>query len=1072
MHRSGTSALTRLLNLLGVELAQVLEPGNKYNAPGYWESQQLMQVHDEMLNMAGSFWDDWTRLNPSWNECTASERFRGRILDVLETDFGQSSLFAIKDPRICRFVPFWIDVLKTFEAKPICILPVRSPLEVAASLQRRDGFIPAKSYLLWLRHVLDAEASTRNIPRLITNYDDLLTDWRSVVEKISSELTLSFPRQSATAEAEISQFLQGSYRHHRADPNHLNTDPVISTWVKTTFQAIQELSRDKNSQQALERLDGVREELNGTSHIYGPVIRFEELQRRERESDIEYLNKQLREEREGVAEERQRLQQEKTFEINRITKEMGAEVARLDNLFSAENTRLLQKLESRQMLFVKERTDRVRVKDQMDSLALRLNTLQTSNAWMIAKPFHWLERRQPESFSAAMKLPKLLWWTLSGQLGDRKRLRETAKRVLDSGLFDENMYITNNPDILDNAIQPLLHWLILGWREGRNPHSLFDTKWYLRHAPELMEQDINPLVHFLDNGTNQKRDPSPLFDTHWYMDQHPEVFSSGMNPLTHYLLRGAAAAWSPHPLFDHDWYARQSPDAVSSGANLLVHYIQYGASAGRTPCPLFDSSWYLDQYPEVAKADINPLVDYLTQSKRIIREPGPEFDTSWYLEQYPDAAASSLPPLTYHLLFGVALEHKPNARATNSLGSRQASQTSGTATSQVLAGIMEDWKNNGILTTTSTEVDSILIVDWKAPTPDRDSGSFRMKSILGCLVNSGLRVIFVGDQEAEAPHYSHDLTKMGITVITGRDEALRYLAYHGGRFKAAFLARPEVAERYLAIVRAFATNATVFYDTVDLHWVRFERGAEVLKESPELADKARYYKRLEIAIAKSADVTIAISDEEKSQLLAEAPSLSVRVLPNIHEPTDYVPEFESRRDLFFIGGFAHLPNLDAAHYLVSEIMPRIWEKLEDISLHIVGSNMPDEIRDLATKRVHTVGYIPDVKPYFEKSRIFVAPLRHGAGMKGKVGQSLSYGLPVVTSSVGAEGIGLIDGKNALISDDPDRFSEHVIRLYSDRELWNTLSNEGLSIIKSKFSPSSAQSKLLSWIGQPENTEGK
>ena len=155
MHRSGTSALTRIFGFLGADLPKNLMPPNQANKAGYWESNDLANIHDQVLSSGGSSWHDWRAFNPDWFDSPAAGPFKQQILDALRKDFANSRLFAIKDPRICRLWPLWRDVLGEFGAKPLIVMPVRNPLEIAASLRQRDNIIPAETHLLWLRHVLD-----------------------------------------------------------------------------------------------------------------------------------------------------------------------------------------------------------------------------------------------------------------------------------------------------------------------------------------------------------------------------------------------------------------------------------------------------------------------------------------------------------------------------------------------------------------------------------------------------------------------------------------------------------------------------------------------------------------------------------------------------------------------------------------------------------------------------------------------------------------------------------------------------------------------------------------------------
>jgi glycosyltransferase involved in cell wall biosynthesis len=326
-------------------------------------------------------------------------------------------------------------------------------------------------------------------------------------------------------------------------------------------------------------------------------------------------------------------------------------------------------------------------------------------------------------------------------------------------------------------------------------------------------------------------------------------------------------------------------------------------------------------------------------------------------------------------------------------------------------------------------------------------------------------VDFASDQAAVTePRYREALESVGVLVLFGPKAVLNHLMVHGAEYRSVILSRPEVARDYLPMVRALTLEANVIYDTVDLHWVRFARGSEVLQNADHLMGKAEHYRRLELANARCADVTVAITEEERAELIAAAPDLNVVVLPNIHELAASVPPFGERRDILFIGGFTHEPNVDAVLHFVTAIFPRVSQQLGDVRFNIIGSDMPPDIARLKAKNVEPMGFVPDVDPLFERARVFVAPLRHGAGMKGKGGHALSFGLPVVTTSIGAEGIGLVSGETALISDDPSAFGDMVVRLYSDEGLWSRLSSAGRGLIASRFSEEVVQDKLLAVVG--------
>jgi len=233
---------------------------------------------------------------------------------------------------------------------------------------------------------------------------------------------------------------------------------------------------------------------------------------------------------------------------------------------------------------------------------------------------------------------------------------------------------------------------------------------------------------------------------------------------------------------------------------------------------------------------------------------------------------------------------------------------------------------------------------------------------------------------------------------------------------------------------------------VDIHWVRFERAFN-LQRRPELQEKALYYRTVEGINARCADLTLTVTDVDRKFFLDLDAGLKIEVIPTIHETLPPEKPFADRKDLMFIGGFYHQPNVDAVLFFAKDILPLIREKIPGVKFFVAGSNPPPEVRKLSGGDISVTGYVRDVRPFFESCRVFVAPLRYGAGMKGKIGQSMSYGLPLVTTTMGSEGMGLADGQNALIADSPGDFADAVTRLYTDEALWNRISVKSVSHIE-------------------------
>lgn len=272
MHRSGTSALTRVFNLLGCDLPQTLIGANRTNEPGHWEAAPVARLNDQILESAGSTWDDWAEVNPDWFASPRSEEFREKAVEVLAAEFGPSRIFVLKDPRICRLAPFWLDVLGHAGIQPIIVLPLRNPRDVAMSLKARNDFEPGFSNLLWLRHVLDAERATRGLARCFTGYDDLLANWPRVVEHVRSRTGIAWPRYSEQSSAEIDSFLSDRFRHHHEGPATVIENPSLSRWLRESYAILLDWIQSGERSGDYERLDAIRDELNIASPAFGRLI--------------------------------------------------------------------------------------------------------------------------------------------------------------------------------------------------------------------------------------------------------------------------------------------------------------------------------------------------------------------------------------------------------------------------------------------------------------------------------------------------------------------------------------------------------------------------------------------------------------------------------------------------------------------------------------------------------------------------------------------------------------------------------------------------------------------------------
>ncbi|ANB19017.1 Glycosyltransferase [Dokdonella koreensis DS-123] len=346
----------------------------------------------------------------------------------------------------------------------------------------------------------------------------------------------------------------------------------------------------------------------------------------------------------------------------------------------------------------------------------------------------------------------------------------------------------------------------------------------------------------------------------------------------------------------------------------------------------------------------------------------------------------------------------------------------------------------------------VLIVDATTPAPDQDSGSLRMVNLMRVLRDLGYQVSFLPDNRAWVPRYTAALQALGVEALYHPYVAdpVAWFRARGAEFDAIVLSRHYVASSYVGLARLHAPRARLIFDTVDLHYLREQRAAD-LEQRDDLARHAAATRTQELRLMRECDVTLVVSPAERALLAVDAPGVRVEILSNVHEVFGCRRPWGERRDLVFVGGFEHPPNADAVLWFVGEVLPRIRARLPDVRLHVVGSKVTPAVEALAGEAVVVHGYVPDLEPMMDGCRVSVAPLRYGAGVKGKVNMAMSYGLPVVATPIAVEGMHVKAGDEVLVAADADAFADEVVRLYGDEALWTRLSENGLLNVREHFS---------------------
>jgi glycosyltransferase involved in cell wall biosynthesis len=355
---------------------------------------------------------------------------------------------------------------------------------------------------------------------------------------------------------------------------------------------------------------------------------------------------------------------------------------------------------------------------------------------------------------------------------------------------------------------------------------------------------------------------------------------------------------------------------------------------------------------------------------------------------------------------------------------------------------------------------------------DYQSGAPRLYMMMRILFEGGWRLSFA----SEAPRadfevlagstmnrerYESRLREIGVQNIAyGPEEINAFLEAEGSGIRWVLLSSPNVARNLIPRIKIHAPWASIIYNIVDFNNLRMKYQTH-LNSDGTIHSSALQMREIEIANARTSDLTLVISEDKRRALLELDPSLVVKVVPNIFEvPADSDPELASRENLFFVGGFAHVSNIDAVQWFVEQIWPLICRQRSNLKLIIAGSAAPEGVLNLAKRPgVEVVGPIDNLTPFFRRARVFVAPLRIDAGVTGEVGQSMAQGLPIVGTKIAAESMNAVNGKDLLVADQPAAFAAAVIRLLDDDTLWLQLRANSKELIRQTQSVEAARIKL-------------
>lgn len=361
---------------------------------------------------------------------------------------------------------------------------------------------------------------------------------------------------------------------------------------------------------------------------------------------------------------------------------------------------------------------------------------------------------------------------------------------------------------------------------------------------------------------------------------------------------------------------------------------------------------------------------------------------------------------------------------------------------------------------------SVVIFCGVIPPYDKDSGSNRLKEIIQQYVEMGYYII-MAKNKTYLPEVENEYIlfyeRLGLNVFYEHKLSVtlgQYLQKHISNKTIAWFYNPNVFMEYHNLAQQYLPGATVVFDMVDIHHLRYKRAIELEPKNALYKKQYSKYLSIEAEAAKAADYVITISDFEEKYMEQFCEAKKIITISNIHYRKTSIENtlpFEDRKDIIFIGS-SHTPNIDALYFLYNDIMPIVWKEIPDLKVNIIG-NVKDCIKDISHPNFIFQGYVPNIETFFFSNKLMVASLRYGAGVKGKIGQAFEYFLPIVTTSIGAEGMQLVNEENALINDNSVGFANAIIKLYTNKGLWLKLqSNSEKSL--SPFSKQKLKEQLL------------
>ena len=985
MHRGGTSAISKVLANLGVDTGpkEGLIGASDSNRHGHYEVRKIVDLNDRMLEDLGGSW-----LSPPSNFeelVNFSEGpYKEIALDVIGRHFGDRPWF-IKDPRFCLLLPFWRSVLPS---SPLLIVVVRSTDSIAHSLYQRDGIPIEFGQKLAATYLELLVRGSQNLQSLVVGYEEALRDPKNLVELLTEFLSNNNVEQlNGIDEALVS--LDQSDNHY---PDVQLSEEQIRWHGKPLPKVFKSEGVNEDS---LILAPALAASIRNSGHYRG----IAEERKRELLEVSEEFKKQIASlhiQRDKALSEVEYIRAFRAAEVSSTTYQIVALITRTGARLAPQSSRrrtfisfllregrriysFMRKMRStKRGRFLKNFKDNVRNEKKLKPVHFEMNGV--SPVATVVIPVH-------------------------GEIAFTARCLHSISAAKNEVTFQVIVVDDASTDGTDEYLQAC---------SGVTVISNIENQGYLRSTNLGASSTDTDIVILLNNDTEVSDGWIDEFVSTF--DQYPEagvvgsrlIYPDGRLQEAGGIIFQDGTAWN---------YGRfQDPSAEEFNFVREVDYCSAACIAVRTK--LWEEIGGFDeQFVPAYYEDVDLAFESRLRGWKVLYQP-------------------NIPIIHYE-----GISHGKDENSGLKAHQRKNHDVFVDKWSSELQTHLPNNRDNVFFASNRKPHGRVFVADYEVPHWDRHAGALRMSRILRILAELGWQVTFAPGNGNLSEPYTSELRQQGIEIVRILGSEQLYLESKGkATFDAAILSRPEDGSRWLSVFRTCSPKTKIIYDTVDLHTIRMERG-RVLGRNDQSLEAEKRIAALEQELIQASDLTLVVSPEEKKWINEKIPSSKVEVIGTVHSEEQSKTKYEDREGLLFIGSWNHFPNRDAIEFLLGEIAPSLWERFPGLLIHLVGSDIPASIGG-GEKRIISHGWVEDVSKLYDQVKISIAPLRYGAGLKGKVGESLCRGIPVVGTSIAFEGFDLGAYLDKTRSDSSEGLVEAISQVYGDKLLWTALASSG------------------------------